>query len=788
MSPPARFAVVVPVVPVPSLDYDPLKPFDEKYFDRAVDRILSEEADLEESRNEMQELDIESDVENDDNADSIEQSTPSSQKAESHTSRSPEPTTSAPAGEYDEAEDPRIFADVSETTRVGILRVIAEMPFLYKYPLKKSERLNFAEQIHNLTRKAGISQANSNALFQHVRATYMDSHRRAQTDDNGSAFGGEINDLEEEAVPSPPSSPSPTSPPKSKGEKRQSGSTAQKRKRRGESSSSTIERLESTPRSQGPTMANLAEVAIKIPDESPATAISKAKKPPRKRACADCRKRKSSPSAVKRVRIQLEEPGGRNAAMKKQQSSTARASAVKGPVLIDLSRCSPSPPDSSDKDESHEDYATPREHPTSPVQASPDANATIATLPKHAITRSPHGEADQPSDPLHSEPSKEEVARFKAAKNLRKRARRNEKKRRASMGLDMIEDNNDQPAQPQVQRSTSKKTRALPSTPQKKKTEKRNSCDLPGLTPSDEVKSKYFERAIEREGVPPRITLTPIPTSPIPQDEESIPESPTKSADCSLPNPRTPRRKYPKLSPYFPLVQIDAESCLPFPPIDAPSFGLIQEQLAHDPFRLLIATIFLNRTRGGVALPVLFQVFERYPTIEAMAAAAQSDLVSLIRCLGFQNQRATKCITLAQTWLTNPLPHRNDIEESTTPENLTAATLVVMNALTKKTCGSHGKSPISPEGLAEDWTGTGAKEPGFVPEWKCVLPQDKELRAYLTWMWLKEGWNWDYNTGDLTAASEKMMKAAQNGGVAHEEEGNWVLETSPVKAMNGLHS
>lgn len=295
MSPPARFAVVVPVVPVPSLDYNPLKPFDEQYFDRAVDRILSEEADLEESRNEMQELDIESDVENDDNADSTEQSTPSSQKAESHTSRSPEPTTSAPAGEYDEAEDPRIFADVSETTRVGILRVIAEMPFLYKYPLKKSERLNFAEQIHNLTRRAGISQANSNALLQHVRATYMDSHRRAQTDDNGSAFGGEINDLEEEAVPSPPSSPSPPSPPsppKSKGKKRRSGSTAQKRKRRGESSSSTIERLESTPRSQGPTMANLAEAAIKIPDESPATAISKAKKPPRKRACADCRKRK----------------------------------------------------------------------------------------------------------------------------------------------------------------------------------------------------------------------------------------------------------------------------------------------------------------------------------------------------------------------------------------------------------------------------------------------------------------------------------------------------------------
>lgn len=329
-----------------------------------------------------------------------------------------------------------------------------------------------------------------------------------------------------------------------------------------------------------------------------------------------------------------------------------------------------------------------------------------------------------------------------------------------------------------------------------------NTSDLPGLTPSDEVKSKYFEKAIGREDLP----LTPSPTSLIPPTTEPIPESPTKAADCSLPTPRTPRRKYPKLSPYFPLVQIDAESCLPFPPIDKPSFGLIQEQLAHDPFRLLIATIFLNRTRGGVALPVLFQVFERYPTIEAMAAAAQSEFVSLIRCLGFQNQRATKCITLAQTWLTNPpTPHKRyrrihyprefdgrnvGRDECIDQEDLRVAWEVAhlpgVGAYSLDSWRIFCRDEL--RGLAEDWIGTGAKESGFVPEWKCVLPQDKELRAYLTWMWLKEGWVWDYNTGDLTAASEKTMRAAQSGGVAHEEEGNWVLETSPVKAMNGLHS
>jgi len=30
----------------------------------------------------------------------------------------------------------------------------------------------------------------------------------------------------------------------------------------------------------------------------------------------------------------------------------------------------------------------------------------------------------------------------------------------------------------------------------------------------------------------------------------------------------------------------------------------------------------------------------------------------------------------------------------------------------------------------------------FEPEWMRVVPKDKELRAFLRWKWLKEGWNW----------------------------------------------
>lgn len=49
----ARLSNIAVVVPLPSVDIDPLKAFDENFFDRAVDNILSEEASIEESRDEM---------------------------------------------------------------------------------------------------------------------------------------------------------------------------------------------------------------------------------------------------------------------------------------------------------------------------------------------------------------------------------------------------------------------------------------------------------------------------------------------------------------------------------------------------------------------------------------------------------------------------------------------------------------------------------------------------------------------------------------------------------------
>ena len=56
-------------------------------------------------------------------------------------------------------------------------------------------------------------------------------------------------------------------------------------------------------------------------------------------------------------------------------------------------------------------------------------------------------------------------------------------------------------------------------------------------------------------------------------------------------------------------------------------------------------------------------------------------------------------------------------------------------------------------------------------EWTRVVPLDKELRAYLRWRWLKNGWIWDPLTGKKRKAEENELEEAGKGGVMVEGDG-----------------
>lgn len=65
-------------------------------------------------------------------------------------------------------------------------------------------------------------------------------------------------------------------------------------------------------------------------------------------------------------------------------------------------------------------------------------------------------------------------------------------------------------------------------------------------------------------------------------------------------------------------------------------------------------------------------------------------------------------------------------------------------------------------------TGEDGRNTQRQPEWQRVLPLDKELRAYLRWRWLKEGWVWDPLSGGKRRASPQEMERAEGGGVMVE--------------------
>ena len=244
------------------------------------------------------------------------------------------------------------------------------------------------------------------------------------------------------------------------------------------------------------------------------------------------------------------------------------------------------------------------------------------------------------------------------------------------------------------------------------------------------------------------------------------------------------------------------------PPITAERFGIIQEKLWREPFWLLIAVTFLNKTTGRAAVPVFWSLKEKYATPEALAKAGQDELCEIIHHLGLQNQRARRLISMAQAWVeqvpqsgrrsrTLHYPTKNDgrgfkrgeiVEEDADD---CAGALEISHI---PGCGPYAWDSWRIfcrdvlRRVAEDYNGAGESD-DFVPEWKKVLPGDKELRACLRWMWLREGWIWDHETGEKKRATEAEMQKALQGEMEIDDpqERKFAaqaagIEVSPIKA------
>jgi methyl-CpG-binding domain protein 4 len=301
---------------------------------------------------------------------------------------------------------------------------------------------------------------------------------------------------------------------------------------------------------------------------------------------------------------------------------------------------------------------------------------------------------------------------------------------------------------------------------------------------------------------------------------EEHPELPPPSGDVSNPTKRKGTGKTssfftptsspvkptttPKSKSKTPRVPAGTSTC-PVPPTTSAHFGLIQEKLWQTPFWLLIAVTFLNKTTGRSAVPIFRSLQSLYPTPEDLAQARHEDLVDLIASLGLQNQRAKKLVGIAKTWCENPpvkgrryrclhYPSKgdgkeykkdevieDDSDEEDEEEEEGGSSDDVRGAL--EIAHISGCGPYAWDswrifcrdvlrGRAQDYNCKGAADPGsFVPEWRRVLPLDKELRACLRWMWLREGWVWDCESGAKRAATEEERRAGELGEMRFGDEG-----------------
>ncbi|KAK5173610.1 uncharacterized protein LTR77_002291 [Saxophila tyrrhenica] len=234
-------------------------------------------------------------------------------------------------------------------------------------------------------------------------------------------------------------------------------------------------------------------------------------------------------------------------------------------------------------------------------------------------------------------------------------------------------------------------------------------------------------------------------------------------------------------------------SIAPIPPISCPYFGIIQEKLWREPFWLLIATTFLNKTTGRAAAPVFWGLKEQYGTPEGLAEADEEELRGLVWKLGLYKARSRRCIEMAKAWVEKPpvkgtrwrtlhYPAKGDGRELKKRALIEGDAVEVEGGLEighVPGCGPYAWDSWRifcrdvVRGVAEDYNGKGARvgEGGevFEPEWKRVLPLDKELRACLRWMWLREGWIWDHETGEKRAATEEEMEKAVKGEMEFQD-------------------
>ena len=80
-------------------------------------------------------------------------------------------------------------------------------------------------------------------------------------------------------------------------------------------------------------------------------------------------------------------------------------------------------------------------------------------------------------------------------------------------------------------------------------------------------------------------------------------------------------------------------------------YNLVQEILFHDSWKLLVATIFLNKTSGKVAIPLLWKFFDMCPSPQITCMTSCQKISTLLKPIGLNVKRAKILIRFSHEYL-----------------------------------------------------------------------------------------------------------------------------------------
>ncbi|KAF8912794.1 DNA glycosylase [Gymnopilus junonius] len=186
----------------------------------------------------------------------------------------------------------------------------------------------------------------------------------------------------------------------------------------------------------------------------------------------------------------------------------------------------------------------------------------------------------------------------------------------------------------------------------------------------------------------------------------------------------------------------------------------LEQRVADDPWKLLIAVTLLNKTCGRLAVPAFWYIMMKWPTPLDLSQANEHELISVIRHLGTQNIRAKRLITLSRSYMQEP-PSAYDVRPSTrlltSPRRNSRFFFSIRASRYPATPISHlpGTGPYALDSYRI--FSSEHENPGS-DEWKGVFPADKELIRFLRWKWaVIEGMEWTPTGGAIRQVTEKYI-------------------------------